>query len=503
MGHKVHPYGFRIGIIKPWLAKWYADRDYATLLQEDMRIRELVARQLSNASVSQVEIERGINHVTVTVHTAKPGIVIGKGGANVEALRTNVGKLTNKKVKLEIKEILQPELDGMLLAQNVAGQLERRIAFRKAIKQSIQRTIKAGAKGVKIQVSGRLGGSEMSRTEWDKEGRIPLGTLRADISYGVVHAHTTYGRIGVKAWVYRGEQLGERPGSARTEPRAPRRAAAGARSSTRGRRTNLVGRWSRRRAAAATATVEAPEVAEEPQRPVELEQPVTEAAPEAAAGRGRDGNDGRGAEWSRRHRSSSEDVAETTAEPVASAAEPAEAPEAASGARGDGGARGGRAGPRCIGAEAEVEVEGFLTMLMPKRVKHRKVQRGRRAGLAKGGTTVSFGDFGLMAEEVCWLTSRQIEAARRAMTHHIKRGGRVWIRVFPDKPVTKKPAEVRMGSGKGAPDHWVAVVKPGRVMFEMSGVSEPIAREAMRLAGHKLPISTKFVIKEGQEHGHQ
>jgi small subunit ribosomal protein S3 len=235
MGHKVHPYGFRIGIIKPWLAKWYADRDYATLLQEDMRIRELVAKQLANASVSQVEIERGINHVTVTVHTAKPGIVIGKGGANVEALRTNIGKLTDKKVKLEIKEILQPELDGMLLAQNVAGQLERRIAFRKAIKQSIQRTIKAGAKGVKIQVSGRLGGSEMSRTEWDKEGRIPLGTLRADISYGVVHAHTTYGRIGVKAWVYRGEQLGDRPGSARTEPRAPRRDAAGPRGRTGGR----------------------------------------------------------------------------------------------------------------------------------------------------------------------------------------------------------------------------------------------------------------------------
>ncbi len=223
MGHKVHPYGFRIGIIKPWLAKWYADRDdYATLLQEDMRIRQLVGKQLSNASVSQVEIERGINHVTVTVHTAKPGIVIGKGGANVDMLRNNIGKQTNKKVKLEIKEILQPELDGVLVAQNVAGQLERRIAFRKAIKQSIQRTIKAGAKGVKIQVSGRLGGSEMSRTEWDKEGRIPLGTLRADISYGVVHARTTYGRIGVKVWVYRGEQLCEKPGSARTEPREPR-----------------------------------------------------------------------------------------------------------------------------------------------------------------------------------------------------------------------------------------------------------------------------------------
>jgi small subunit ribosomal protein S3 len=266
VAHKVHPYGFRIGIIKPWLAKWYADRDYASLLQEDMRIRELVAKQLSNASVSQVEIERGINHVTVTVHTAKPGIVIGKGGANVEALRTNVGKLTNKKVKLEIKEILQPELDGMLLAQNVAGQLERRIAFRKAIKQSIQRTIKAGAKGVKIQVSGRLGGSEMSRTEWDKEGRIPLGTLRADISYGVVHAHTTYGRIGVKAWVYRGEQLGDRPGSARTEPRAARRATPAA-APARPRPAAPRAAAAPARPASATAVAEAAPAQTEPEKP--------------------------------------------------------------------------------------------------------------------------------------------------------------------------------------------------------------------------------------------
>jgi small subunit ribosomal protein S3 len=287
LGHKVHPYGFRIGIIKPWLAKWYADRDYATLLQEDMRIRELVARQLANASVSQVEIERGINHVTVTVHTAKPGIVIGKGGANVEALRTNIGKLTDKKVKLEIKEVLQPELDGMLLAQNVAGQLERRIAFRKAIKQSIQRTIKAGAKGVKIQVSGRLGGSEMSRTEWDKEGRIPLGTLRADISYGVVHAHTTYGRIGVKAWVYRGEQLGERPGSARTEPRAPRRTAAPTRTRTRAATDGAPA--AEEAVTAATAVADEPAVAvetavEEPEATVEVaEAAPVEEAPAAVA----------------------------------------------------------------------------------------------------------------------------------------------------------------------------------------------------------------------------
>ncbi len=288
MGHKVHPYGFRIGIIKPWLAKWYADRDYATLLQEDMRIRRLVEKQLANASVSQTEIERGINHVTVTVHTAKPGIVIGKGGANVEFLRTAVGKLTEKKVKLEIKEILQPELDGMLVAQNVANQLERRIAFRKAIKQTIQRTIKAGAKGVKIQVSGRLGGSEMSRTEWDKEGRIPLGTLRADISYGMVHAHTTYGRIGVKVWIYRGEQLGEAPGSARTEPREPRARAPRART---GAVAPGAGRPRRDEAAVATPVAEAP-VAEAPvaEAPVAeasavVEQPAAQPAQEQAVPR--------------------------------------------------------------------------------------------------------------------------------------------------------------------------------------------------------------------------
>jgi small subunit ribosomal protein S3 len=270
MGHKVHPYGYRIGINKPWLAKWYADRDYATLLQEDMAIRALVSKQLANASVSQVEIERGINHVTVTVHTAKPGIVIGKGGANVELLRNSIGKLTDKKVKLEIKEVLQPELDAVLVAQSIAGQLERRIAFRKAVKQGVQRSIKAGAKGVKIQVSGRLGGTEMSRREWDKEGRIPLGTLRADISYGVVHAHTTYGRIGVKVWIYRGDTLADLPGSARTEPREAR-GAARTRTRTRNR--------------AATAPTDGEEPAESPVAVAEPAEPELEpiAAPEAEA----------------------------------------------------------------------------------------------------------------------------------------------------------------------------------------------------------------------------
>ncbi len=223
MGHKVHPNGFRLGVVRTWNAKWYADKGYTDLLKEDLAIRGLVTRRLANASVSQVEIERGINHVTVTVHTAKPGIVIGKGGANVEALRQQIGRLTTRKVKLEIKEIRQPELDALLVAANIAQQLSRRIAFRKAMKQAVQRTMKAGAKGVRIMVSGRLGGAEMARREWEREGRLPLNTLRADISYGQVHAHTTYGRIGVKVWIYRGDVMPER-----VTPREAAPAAAGA-----------------------------------------------------------------------------------------------------------------------------------------------------------------------------------------------------------------------------------------------------------------------------------
>ena len=203
MGHKVHPYGFRLGVSRTWTAKWYADKDYTNLLKEDIAIRRLVSRRLANASVSQVEIERGINHVTVTVHTAKPGIVIGKGGANVEVLRQQIGALTNRKVKLEIKEIRQPELDAYLVATNIAQQLTRRIAFRKAMKQAIQRTMKAGAKGVKVQVSGRLGGSEMAAASGTARVASRWARSRADISYGQIHARTTYGRIGVKVWIYR------------------------------------------------------------------------------------------------------------------------------------------------------------------------------------------------------------------------------------------------------------------------------------------------------------
>jgi small subunit ribosomal protein S3 len=211
MGHKVHPYGFRLGVTRTWTAKWYQDKEYTSLLKEDITIRELVGKRLANASVSGLEVERNFGQVTVTVHTAKPGIVIGKGGQNVEILRQQIGALTKRKVKLEIKEIRQPELDAYLVAVNISQQLTRRIAFKKAMKQAIQRSMKAGAKGVKIMVAGRLGGAEMGRREWDKEGRIPLGTLRADISYGQIHTPTTYGRIGVKVWIYRGDFAPERP----------------------------------------------------------------------------------------------------------------------------------------------------------------------------------------------------------------------------------------------------------------------------------------------------
>ena len=205
MGQKVHPIGFRLGITKTWSAQWYADKDYTKLLQEDLRIRKLVDVKLAAASISKVEIERGLNYVTVTVHSAKPGVVIGKGGQNVEILRKEIGEISVGKVKLEIKEIRQPDLDAFLVAAAIGGQLTRRIAFRKAIKQGIQRSMKAGAKGVKVMVSGRLGGAEMSRTEWDRDGRLPLQTLRADIDFAIYHAPTTFGRIGVTVWIYRGD----------------------------------------------------------------------------------------------------------------------------------------------------------------------------------------------------------------------------------------------------------------------------------------------------------
>lgn len=208
MGQKVNPIGLRVGIIRDWESKWYADKDFGDLLLEDVKIRDFLKNKLKEAAVSKIEIERATNRVNVTIHTAKPGIVIGKGGAEVEVLRAQLTKLTNgKKVHINISEIKNPELDAILVAESIAQQLERRVSFRRAMKQAMQRTQRAGAKGIKTSVSGRLGGAEIARTEGYSEGTVPLHTLRADIDYGTAEAHTTYGRIGVKVWIYRGEVL--------------------------------------------------------------------------------------------------------------------------------------------------------------------------------------------------------------------------------------------------------------------------------------------------------
>jgi small subunit ribosomal protein S3 len=206
MGHKTHPYGFRLGVIKGWNAKWYgSDKAYKDLVKEDLAIRSAIRTRLRDAAISRIDIERSTNQVTVTIHTAKPGVVIGKGGAKVEELRQRLGKTTGKVVKVNIFEIRYPEVDANLIAESIAQQLERRVSFRKALKQAVQRAMKSGAKGVRVMVSGRLGGSEMSRREWEREGRVPLHTLRADIEFGRAIAKTTYGTIGAKAWVYRGD----------------------------------------------------------------------------------------------------------------------------------------------------------------------------------------------------------------------------------------------------------------------------------------------------------
>ncbi|WP_040225842.1 30S ribosomal protein S3 [Bhargavaea cecembensis] len=210
MGQKVHPNGLRIGVIRDWESKWYAEKDYATLLHEDLKIREFIDERLKDASLSQVEIERAANRVNITIHTAKPGMVIGKGGSEVEALRKQLNALTGKRVHINIVEVKRADLDAKLVAENIARQLEQRASFRRAQKQAIQRTMRAGAKGIRTQVSGRLGGADIARAEHYSEGTVPLHTLRADIGYAHAEADTTYGKLGVKVWIYRGEVLPEK-----------------------------------------------------------------------------------------------------------------------------------------------------------------------------------------------------------------------------------------------------------------------------------------------------
>jgi small subunit ribosomal protein S3 len=216
LGQKVHPFGFRLGVIKSWRSRWYSEKEYAANLQEDLRIRAYVKNRLIHAGVSAVEIERKSSRVHVIIHTARPGIVIGKKGAEIENLKKDLQKFTRKEVSITIQEIRRPETDAQLTAENVAMQLERRIAFRRAMKKTVLSSMKLGAKGIKIHVAGRLGGAEMARSEWYREGRVPLHTLRADIDYGFAEANTTYGKIGVKVWIYKGEVL---PSSSR-EPKS-------------------------------------------------------------------------------------------------------------------------------------------------------------------------------------------------------------------------------------------------------------------------------------------
>ena len=352
------------------------------------------------------------------------------------------------------------------------------------MKRALTSAMRSGAKGVKVQVSGRLGGAEMARTEGYSDGRVPLHTLRADIDYGFVEARTTTGRIGVKCWINKGEVMpeGYRPAAEGDEDadaalRAPAPAAARSaadRATARDRRPRhgrppRPGRARRTqprppRSRAATPGAEA----ERRRRAAQAPEPQVARPPPA------EGGDGRGAAKPRRPRRPSKLPAASPAEPASAEAEAEAEAE--------------RADPRGERAQGR---GGRLVMLMPKRVKHRKVMRGRMRGNSKGGHQVAFGEYGLKALERGWITNRQIEAARVAMTRKIKRGGKVWINVFPDKPFTKKPAETRMGSGKGNPEGWVAVVKPGRVMFELAGVPEDLARDAIRLAGHKLPIKTQ------------
>lgn len=208
MGQKVNPHGLRIGIIKDWDTKWYADdKEFGSLLVEDVKIRNYIKKKLYISGISRIEIERAANKIKINVNTAKPGLVIGKGGTGIEELRKEIEKLTGKSVLINITEIKTPELDAQLVAENIASQLEKRISFRRAMKQAMSRAMKLGAKGIKTAVSGRLGGAEIARTEHYHEGTIPLQTLRADIDYGFAEADTTYGKLGVKVWIYKGEVL--------------------------------------------------------------------------------------------------------------------------------------------------------------------------------------------------------------------------------------------------------------------------------------------------------
>ncbi len=280
MGQKIHPVGLRLGITRTWDSRWYEKKQYTAWLHEDVAIRKYLGRLTRAAAISRVEIERRANQARVIVHTAKPGIIIGKRGVGIEDIRRNLEQLTQKSVQVNVVEIKHPELTARLVAQNIVDQLEKRIAFRRAMKQAIMRTMKAGARGVKVQVSGRLGGSEIARSEQNHDGKVPLHTLRADIDYAHVEAFTTFGRIGTKVWIYKGEVLPEGP---RPEARVQTPAVQGERAQFRDRRGRRGGRGQRPAGAPGADGVETPET-----QPGADAQPNAETQPGAATQAGAD-----------------------------------------------------------------------------------------------------------------------------------------------------------------------------------------------------------------------
>src|SRR5580658_2797776 len=282
MGQKIHPVGMRLGITRTWDSRWFEKKHYIDWLHEDVAIRKSFARWMRSASISKIEIERRANQSRVIVNTAKPGIIIGKRGVGIDEIRKNLERLTGKQVQVNVVEIKVPELDARLVAQNIVDQLEKRIAFRRAMKQAIMRTMRAGARGIKVQVSGRLGGAEIARTEHNADGKVPLHTLRADIDYAQVEAFTTFGRIGVKVWIYRGEVLPDQPrgdGALRDRPGRERRERGG-----RGRRDGRAPSPAPRPAVPVEATYEPAIAAPEPSMPAAqavMPEPAT-LAPEPA-----------------------------------------------------------------------------------------------------------------------------------------------------------------------------------------------------------------------------
>ena len=508
MGQKVHPGGLRVGVIHDWKSNWMVGKkEFAGALLEDIKIREHILKKLSHAGLSDILIRKDKQRITIDIYTARPGIVIGKSGVEVDALRKEVHAMTQKNVHININEIKRPELDAKLVAQSIAEQLQNRVSFRRAMKRSLASAIRSGAAGVKVQCSGRLGGSEMSRSEQYSEGRVPLHTIRADIDYGFAEARP------------RPAASASRSGS--TRARSCRRATAAFPAAAR-RRASAT--RTRRAAAAASPRASAPRAraAAAAARTARASAPCAAAVPASAAGSGPAAARRRVAAARRRRAAAS--AGERRAERRA----PADGGRAAAHGR-PGRAAEGREQPAIEPtvettpapvAERRAATSAEATARRRPRTRRSPTQSRRRregvqpdaapeedqvpqdataaAGAARprARATVQFGDYGIKALEAGWITNRQIEAARIAMTRKIKRGGKVWINVFPDKPFTKKPAETRMGKGKGSPEGWVAVIKPGRVMFELAGVPEPLAKEALRLAGQKLPLKTKFVRRE-------